>query len=67
MRKVAEAIMSRVKASTFWRPIRSPNWPSTTPPRGRAMKVTAKTPRENRFWAVVDPPGRNILPMITAR
>gem|GEM_PF-4712447 len=67
MRKVAEAIISRVKASTFCRPARSPSWPSTTPPSGRAMKVTAKTPRENRFCAVGEPPGMKTRPMITAR
>ena len=58
MPKVATAIIMRVKARTSLRPRRSPSWPRTMPPRGLATKVTAKTAREKRFWAVSEAPGR---------
>ena len=66
MPKVASAIIMRVKARTSLRPRRSPSCPRITPPSGRATKVTAKTPRENRVWADSEASGRNALPTRTA-
>ena len=42
MAKVAMPIMSSDSTSRFLRPSRSPKWPNTTPPIGRAKNPTAK-------------------------
>jgi hypothetical protein len=41
MAKVAPPIMSREMTSSFLRPIRSPKWPKTSAPIGRAANPTA--------------------------
>ena len=39
--KVATPIISSETTSIFLRPTRSPKWPKTTPPSGRATKPSA--------------------------
>ena len=39
--KVAMPIIIRATTSIFLRPTRSPKWPKTTPPSGRATKPSA--------------------------
>jgi hypothetical protein len=41
MANVAPPIMSSEMTSSFLRPIRSPKWPNTSAPMGRAAKPTA--------------------------
>jgi hypothetical protein len=44
IRKVAIPIIRRVMTNIDLRPMRSPKWPQTMPPMGRAANPTAKVP-----------------------
>ncbi len=67
MHRVPAAIMIMVRARTFLRPTRSPRGPKNAPPMGRTRKATAKVAKEDSRLAVSLPPGKNTLPMVTAR
>ena len=41
IRKVVPPMMNRLRISSSLRPIRSPKWPKTIPPSGRAANPTA--------------------------
>ena len=47
--KVDTPISSRLSTSSFLRPMRSPKWPNTSPPNGRATKPMAKVASD---WSV---------------
>jgi hypothetical protein len=57
---------SIVAARTFWRPIRSPSEPNTTPPSGRTAKAAAKVPKVARTCEEGSP-GKKTAPSVTAR
>ena len=44
------------------RPTRSPKWPNTAAPSGRAMKATARVVSEDSCWIAVSYDGKNIGP-----
>ncbi len=64
MAKVDTPISIRLSTSSFLRPIRSPKWPKTMPPTGRAMKPTANV--ANDFRVPSGSPGKNTVGNTTA-
>ena len=44
------------------RPTRSPKWPNTAAPRGRAMKATARVASADSCWLAGEMLGKNIGP-----
>ena len=44
------------------RPTRSPKWPNTAAPSGRAMKATARVARDDSCWSAASFDGKNIGP-----
>lgn len=60
MAKVAPDMSRIVSARTPLRPIRSPRGPQKKPPKGRAMKDTAKVMKVS---SVACSPGKKWLPM----
>lgn len=55
-------MIKSVATSIFLRPRRSPKWPKTTPPRGRATNPTAKVPSAASTPAVEEARGKNSGP-----
>ncbi len=66
MPTVAAPIIVSDSTSIDLRPMRSPKWPMTTPPIGRAMKPTANVANAARVPANVDAPGKNCGPITRA-
>jgi hypothetical protein len=48
MRTVAAPMVMRDSTSIFLRPMRSPKWPNTTPPTGRARNPTPNVANDSR-------------------
>ncbi|MCY1216923.1 hypothetical protein D9M72_288130 [compost metagenome] len=63
---VATPIIMSVVISAFLRPMRSPQWPNTMPPSGRAKKPTAKVPNDASVLRKGSPPGKNSGPNTSA-
>ena len=59
IRTVATPISSSVEISVRLRPIRSPKWPNTTAPTGRAKNATANVANEATVPAVAPSAGKN--------
>ena len=59
IRKVAPPIRRRVVTSMDLRPIRSPRWPKTAPPMGRAKKPTPNVAKDARVPASGSNRGKN--------
>ncbi|VBM27181.1 Uncharacterised protein [Burkholderia pseudomallei] len=66
MHTVAAPIIASVVISAFLRPIRSPRWPNTTPPSGRAKKPTANVPNEAIVLTNGSPDGKYNSPNTSA-
>ncbi|MNT69841.1 hypothetical protein D3C72_2081830 [compost metagenome] len=62
MPTVTMPIISKVMTSDFLRPIRSPTWPKTMPPTGRAKKPTAKVPNAAMVLNRLLSEGKNSAP-----
>ncbi|MCP9972349.1 hypothetical protein LUX57_50720 [Actinomadura madurae] len=62
MRKVAPPITTVEATSIGLRPYRSPKWPATAPPTGRATNPTAKVENEASVEAVSPSPEKNSGP-----
>lgn len=67
MAAVATDIMIMVMASTFCRPILSPSGPKTSPPMGRAMKLTAKPASTTTMRHCSGTLGTNSTAMVAVR
>jgi hypothetical protein len=61
MLKVASSMINSVKTSIDRRPTRSPKWPKTIPPMGRATNPTAKVPNAARVPTSGSKVGKNSL------
>ncbi|CAE6967661.1 hypothetical protein R75471_07184 [Paraburkholderia domus] len=66
MPTVPMPMIASVATSAFLRPMRSPRWPNTRPPNGRAKNPTAKVPNEASVAKNGSLPGKNSLPKISA-
>ncbi len=66
MPTVPTAMMTSVATSAFLRPTRSPRWPNTRPPNGRANKPTANVPNDASVLKNGSPDGKNSLPKMSA-
>ena len=59
MHTVTTPIITRVITRDFLRPMRSPIWPNTMPPNGRAKKPTAKVPKAAMVLNSLSSEGKN--------
>jgi hypothetical protein len=59
---VLPPVSSSVVTSTRLRPTRSPKWPNTIPPSGRARKPTPNVASEANVPATGDTDGKNSVP-----
>ena len=60
MMKVAMPIVNKAPTSVALRPTRSPKWPKTTEPSGRAMKAKPKVAKDcNRATVELSVAGKN--------
>jgi hypothetical protein len=54
-------MVSRAATSVALRPMRSPKWPNTAEPTGRAKKAMAKVASDCSVAAAASPAGKNSL------
>ncbi len=66
MATVAQPISINEVTNMDLRPMRSPKWPITIPPMGRATNPTARVAKAARVPARSDVPGKNCLPSTSA-
>ena len=66
MRNVATPIIVSDRTSTFLRPTRSPKWPSTIPPTGRAPNPIANVENASSVPATGSTDGKNSGAMTSA-
>jgi hypothetical protein len=65
--RVGTAIRATDAVSALLRPSRSPTWPKSTPPSGRARKPAANAPKAASVDETGSSAGKKLAPIATAK